>query len=165
MKKIQSVVFWCERTLGSLLFGLLFVMVSLGIFARYFFGRPIFWIEELSNFSFIWIGFLACSFAFGHSRHMAIDIFVRRLPRKARVFLDLAQGVVLEIAFIALIIPSFQAMREFTLSSALRIPEKYVFMAVPVTFCLLAYHNSVILTRMFRRLKSSGDVKAPEARP
>jgi TRAP-type C4-dicarboxylate transport system permease small subunit len=96
---------------------------------------------------------------------MAIDVFVRRLPRKARNFLDLAQGMVLEIVFIALIVPSFRAMREFTLSSALRIPEKYVFMVIPVTVCLLACHNIIILARMFRRPGSSGEAPVQEVRP
>ena len=155
MRKIQVAVFWCERTLGSLLFGVLFVMVSLGIFARYFFGRPIFWVEELSNFSFIWIGFLSCSYTFGHSRHMSINIFIRILPEKARIFLDFAQGILLELTFLDLIVPSFRAMREFALSSALRIPEKFIFMIVPITVCLFAYHNIVILYRIFQQATPS----------
>jgi TRAP-type C4-dicarboxylate transport system permease small subunit len=156
MRKIQPTLLWCESTLGASLFGVLFLIVSTGIFARYLFGRPIFWIEEMSNFLFIWFGFLACSTAYGHSRHMAIDIFRRSFPRRLRVVLDLGEGILLEGVFIAFFFSSFRAMAEFKISSALRIPESYVFVVIPITFGLLAYHNLVCLTRTLQQMREPG---------
>lgn len=124
---------------------------------RYFLGRPIFWIEEMSNFLFIWLGFLSCSTAYGHSRHMAIDIFARSFPRRLRIFLDAAAAILIEVVFIALLVSSFRAMGEFKISSALRIPESYVFLVIPVTFALLAYHNLVGLIRILQHLNQPGE--------
>ncbi|MBM4334108.1 MAG: TRAP transporter small permease [Deltaproteobacteria bacterium] len=157
MRRIQPYLPWCESALGASLFGMLFLIVSAGIFARYFFGRPIFWIEEMSNFLFIWFGFLACSTAYGQSRHMAIDIFVRSFPRRLRIMLDVAKGILLEVVFIALLLSSFRAMAEFKISSALRIQESYVFVVIPVTFSLLAYHNLVGLFRILRHMREPGE--------
>lgn len=157
MRKIQPYLLWCESTLGASLFGILFIIVSTGIFARYLFGRPIFWIEEMSNFLFIWFGFLACSTAYGHSRHMAIDIFRRSFPRRLRIILDLAEGILLEVIFVALLLSCFRAMAEFKISSALRIPESYVFVVIPITFSLLAYHNLVGLVRILRHMREPGE--------
>jgi TRAP-type transport system small permease protein len=157
MRRIQLCLLRGESALGASLFGMLFVIVSVGIFARYFLGRPIFWIEEMSNFLFIWFGFLACSTAHGHSRHMAIDIVVRSFPRRLRIMREVAEGMLLEAVFIALLLPSFRAMEEFKISSALRIPEKYVFVVIPVTFGLLAYHNLAGLVRILRHMREPGE--------
>jgi TRAP-type C4-dicarboxylate transport system permease small subunit len=157
MRKIQPYLLWCESSLGASLFGVLFLIVSAGIFARYLLGRPIFWIEEMSNFLFIWFGFLACSTAYGYSRHMAIDIFRRSFPRQLRMILDLAEGILLEVVFVALLLFSFRAIAEFKISSALRIPESYVFLVIPITFSLLAYHNLVCLVRILRYMRESGE--------
>jgi TRAP-type C4-dicarboxylate transport system permease small subunit len=163
MRKMQPYILWCESTLGASLFGILFIIVSTGIFARYFFGRPIFWIEELSNFLFIWFGFLACSTAYGQSRHMAIDIFRNSFSPRLKIIIDVAEGILLEVVFIALFLACFRAMAEFKISSALRIPESYVFVVIPLTFCLLAYHNLVGLVRILRHLPERAKISKEAA--
>jgi TRAP-type C4-dicarboxylate transport system permease small subunit len=48
-------------------------------------------------------------------------------------------------------------MAEFKISSALRIPESYVFVVIPITFSLLAYHNLIGLFRILGHMRESGE--------
>jgi TRAP-type C4-dicarboxylate transport system permease small subunit len=141
MNGLQERVLRLEQTVSIWLMAGLFVIVNIGIVTRYLFGHPIFWIEEVSNFLFIWFGFFACSTALAQNRHILIDFFISPLPNFLKMCIQLLLRVFLQIMFMCMLWPSIKAIKEFELSSALRIPEGYIFLIIPVAFTLFSFHN------------------------
>jgi TRAP-type C4-dicarboxylate transport system permease small subunit len=154
MKRVQERVIRLEQAAGICMMALLFVIVNLGILSRYVFGHPISWIEEVSNFLFIWFGFLACSCALAQKRHILIDIFIHGLPDRLKVLIRCFLGLLLQLLFAWMLWPSIKAIKEFQLSSALKIPEGYVFLVVPLSFGLFSFHNLLALISDFNSLKT-----------
>lgn len=56
------------------------IIMGAQVVARYVFGHPFVWAEEISTYLFIWIVFLGSGLAFQRRAHIALDYFVRRLP-------------------------------------------------------------------------------------
>jgi TRAP-type C4-dicarboxylate transport system permease small subunit len=157
MKRLQERVMRFEQTAGVCMMAALFVIVNVGILTRYIFGHPIFWIEEASNFLFIWFGFLACSSALAQNRHIMIDFFVHPLPRRIKSAIQLTLGLMLQVMFLCMVWPSINVIGEFTLSSALRIPEGYIFTIVPISFALFSFHNLLAIVRDLKCMRGCAD--------
>ncbi len=99
--------FWkaYDRCLEALVVGMMTVMVFImaaQVVARYIFGNPFVWAEEIAAYLFIWIVFLASGLAFQRRAHIALDYFVRMLPRTAFRNLHLVLSL-LVLAFLALL--------------------------------------------------------------
>lgn len=154
LKRINKYITQTEQMFGSSLIGILFAIIVVGIFSRYVLDRPISFIEEISNFLFIYVSFLAIAYAFARSKHISIDILVRKLSHKLNIYFSLFIHVLLEVLFIILIIPLFRAMSGFELSSVLRIPEKYIYLILPLTFVLIILHNLQIIITLCSEIYS-----------
>jgi len=144
-----------ERTLGPSLFGILLFIITLGILSRYFLRRPIFWIEEFSNFLFIWFCFLAMSNATGRGAHIVIELFVDIMPFRVRQIVKILHGIILEFVCLILILPCIRIMERYTLSSMMRVPEGVIFLIVPIAFLFFAFHNGLRVVEAFHELVSS----------
>lgn len=153
MKRVQERVIRLEQAAGVSMIAVLFVIVNLGILSRYVFGRPISWIEEVSNFLFIWFGFLACSSALAQKRHILIDFFIHSLPVRLKVLIQFSLGLLLQLLLVWMLWPAIKAINEFQLSSVLKIPEGYIFLVVPLSFVLFSFHNLLALISDFNYLK------------
>src|SRR5262249_14436629 len=85
------------RNAEEILTGTFLVVMSLAtlanVVARYVFGAPIPWAEELSRYSFVWLVFLGAAVCSKHGRHVAIDALVNAMPPRgkaaSRVAVDL----------------------------------------------------------------------------
>lgn len=67
-----------------------------------FFGRPLIWSVDLAQLLFIWLSFFGAARAMRRKGHIAIDMAVRWVPHRWRLWLELAiTGLVL--VFLALL--------------------------------------------------------------
>ncbi len=64
-----------------------------------FFGRPIFGSVELIGFMGVIAIATALSFTHEHKGHIGVELFVMKLPSKARNFIDLCTGIVTFVLF------------------------------------------------------------------
>lgn len=64
--------------------GLLVVVVTANVFARYVLEIGILWIEEISRLAFVWVVFLGAYVALCRKGHMAISMMLKRVPEGAR---------------------------------------------------------------------------------
>jgi len=78
-----------DATLALLLFGMV-VMVFGNVLLRYIFNSGIQVSEELSRYFFIWMVFLGAIVAMREGRHLGMDNFVVRLPRRGKLACALA---------------------------------------------------------------------------
>jgi len=132
-----------EKIIASLLFGMVFFIVIVGVIARYVFIRPIYWIEEASNFLFVWTGFLACAYALGNKRHIRISFFIASLPLKLQKVANILILFLLQILFVLLINPTLNMLKGLNITAALRLPEIYVYSILVITIGLFIVHNSI----------------------
>lgn len=80
-----------EIVLCVLLLGNVVVNIGAQVVSRYLFNYPLVWVEELATYSFIWGTFVGASVGLKYGRHVRIETFVGRLPRRSRAAL---QGLV-----------------------------------------------------------------------
>jgi TRAP-type transport system small permease protein len=93
-----------EQTLSAIF--LLAIVGTMGaqVFARYFFGAPFSWSEEVARLALIWMTFLAASFVMAEGRHIAVDVLSTRLSDRGRLRLeclshDIVAGTCLMLLF------------------------------------------------------------------
>ncbi len=110
-----------------------------GVLSRYVLRSPSTWSNELATITFTWVVFLGAGAAFKRKMHIGIDLLVNSVPPKIRTGVELFTNllVLLFIGYMTVVgvVFSLQAYKQPT--SVLRIPNTYVYMAVPVGFGLM----------------------------
>lgn len=121
--------------------GLLVLLVSANVFARYVLQIGILWAEELSRLAFVWVVFLGAYVALCRKGHMALEIGVQKLaPAARRPLLVLSR--VLVLVFLAVMVWSGAQLVGSTLTFGRRLPMLGVsaawgYLAVPVAGALM----------------------------
>jgi TRAP-type transport system small permease protein len=142
-----------ERGISVLLLALLAGLMAAQVAARYLFGSPIAWSEELARFVLIWLGFMGAAFVMGEGRHITVDVVSRVLSRKGRLAVECFSSVVV-ILSCAMLVPAgidFSMRMGSVKSPALEIPMSWWYWAAAAGFVLLALQNFFNLILAFRR--------------
>lgn len=138
-----------EQVLVVLLLVNIVVNILAQVISRYFFGKPLVWVEEVATYSFIWATFLGAALALKHDRHVRIETFVGRLPERAGAVARAAVMLVVIVLFVTLL-PSMERaieveMRRRTIALPLQIPSGWFF-SVPMAVGAV----SMLLTAAYR---------------
>lgn len=140
----------------AILFASLVATILAQIVFRYFLGTSLSWAEEIARYTFVWLVYLAGILAVREGLNITFDILLNALPDKLWAVLFLATNIVV-CGFLALVaylgVDATADMRQ--VSSILRIPMRYVYLAIPVGALgmLIAQINYCI--RCLRRGKQS----------
>ncbi len=129
-----------EAAVGIVCLGVMFLIICLNVFMRYVLTAPIFWAEEVSNFLFVWAGFLSCAYVLAKDEHIRVTLFVGLLKPAARLWVSLAMTVLLAVVFASFVGPSLTAMQSLNVTAALQIPEAYPYAILPLTMTLCFTH-------------------------
>jgi TRAP-type C4-dicarboxylate transport system permease small subunit len=139
------------------------------VISRYFFGKPLVWVEEVATYSLIWATVLGAALALKHDRHVKIDTFVGRLPPRGGA---VARAVVMLVLVVLLLtlLPALAAaieveMRRRTIALPVQIPSGWFF-SVPLTVGAV----SMLATALYRlaaelRFAMGGPALRPIMRP
>ncbi len=144
--QISRILQKIETFIGTACLIALFTLMIVNAGARYLFDFPIIWSDEMNNFLFIWIGFLSCAYIMGNDGHMRITVLLHALSPSARYIITTVTNCIMIVVF-AVFIPSlFQLLGKVTYSGLLRIPLKYVYFIMPLSFILMILHivNNVL---------------------
>lgn len=155
MDRFNAKLAGIEQAIASLMLGVIFVVITVGVIARYLINMPIPWVEEISKFLFIWIGYLAGCYAFAQRRHMVLGVFFEWFPASMQLAISVMQAVVLQVLFVWMILSSLRGWDRYVPSNYLRIPEGIVFLIVPLAFLLLSLHNLVILIEQLALVRAA----------
>ncbi len=148
------------RTLEWLAAGaflLLFLLSTLQIVLRYFFGEALFWLPDLVRFLFIWCVFAGAAVMYYRHEHIVVDFLVRRARLGTQEVLALIQDLVM-IAFLAIvvyqgIVVSILRMRlNFTV---LRLPTGYMYLSIPVAAVVMLAASAFSAVEQIRRMQSN----------
>lgn len=100
--------------------------------------------DEAARFMFIWAGLFGASLAHGQKRHLAIDLFTRKLTANKKkcseVFIHLL--VILFSTFV-MVIGGYMAMLNAgsQISSAMHIPMWIVYLAIPLNGLAISFYS------------------------
>jgi TRAP-type C4-dicarboxylate transport system permease small subunit len=142
MDRALAAVARVERAVAGAMLAVIVVGIFAQVVSRYFLGRPLVWVEELSTYAFIWGTFLGASAGLKSGRHLKILSFVGRLgpgPRRAvRAATDAAVGVFCAL----LVVNGIKAALLFewsqrTIALPVELP-RYLFYSTPLTLAALS---------------------------
>jgi TRAP-type C4-dicarboxylate transport system permease small subunit len=150
-RRLLGLIGRLEQVLVVLLIVNIVVNILAQVISRYFFGKPLVWVEEVATYSFIWTTFLGAALALKYDRHVKIDTFIGHLPERAGAVARALVFLVI-IAFLLKILPSLEAaieveMRRRTIALPWQIPSGWFF-SVPLAVGAV----SMLLTAVYKVL-------------
>lgn len=97
MDKVMQTIERCVYWIVVVLTGLLVVLVSVNVFARYVLSTGILWAEEVTRLVFVWMVFLGAFLALCQDGHLAITFVTDRLPARGALVVRIAVGLLTAI--------------------------------------------------------------------
>ncbi|MDR3409724.1 MAG: TRAP transporter large permease subunit [Formivibrio sp.] len=93
------------------------VLVEIGVLiagtsARYFFGHPLTWTDELASILFLWLAMFGSVIALRRGAHMRLTTFLKKMPTNTRAWVEVF-GMVLAVTFLLFVMkPAFEHFEE-----------------------------------------------------
>lgn len=149
------------------LFTFSIVNVLYQVFTRFVLRQASPYTEELARFLLIWIGLLGSSYTAGRKMHLAIDIFLRQLTGRGKVWAQTLIHVLIILFTLTVMVGGGSQLVLLTLrlgqvSSALHLKMGYVYLALPLSGFLIAFFSSVILIEEYQSMRAEAKKKEPE---
>lgn len=119
--------------------GTMVVAIFLQVFFRFVIRSPLYWTEELSRYSFVYVVFIGAAWAGKKNMHLGVDYFTSKLPDTAvRILRVILDGLILLFSAVIVIVGAQVVPINFKqFSPALSIPMGMVYAAIPIGFSLL----------------------------
>jgi TRAP-type C4-dicarboxylate transport system permease small subunit len=119
------------------------VFVPMDVASRYFFGAPITWVYEVTEYILLMVPCLAMAWLARHNGHVVIDALTSRLPERASARLAVATHLVVAAtcAFVAWwgALVTFASFRAGALiENVLQTPQWMIYVCIPLGFALTA---------------------------
>lgn len=120
-----------------------------GVFARYAFNAPFNWLEEMQLAAMVWIAFLVAGVAFRRGSHVAIEIVVDSLPRRAQRVIEVFIAIVVYAVLAYFLRSSIKYIQLFMRTGRktpmLGIPYALIYGIGPVSAVLMMISYTVML--------------------
>lgn len=145
-----------EVTVGSFCLFAMFAILCVNILMRYGFNAALPWAEEVSNYLFVWAGFLSCAYLLGEDEHIRVDFVVGRLSQKSQAAIRLFNDFVLVVFFVSMVVPSFQLLGKLRSTPSLRIPEAIPYSILPITMLVCLVHLLSLIRRHYAAYRGDG---------
>ena len=147
MEKAVKGIFWIntklkqlEKACGCICLGVLFAVMISNAMLRYCLRSGFNWSDELNQFLFVWMGFLAAAHAMGDDRHLNVSAFISLFPKSFQFIVRQIMNMIMLVFFVMNIPALMDLLGQLAISSVMRIPLKYVYAILPVSFGLMSFH-------------------------
>ena len=144
---------WFVELVAAILVVAEVVILFSGVVARYVFGHPLVWSDELASILFLWLAMFGAVIALRRDEHMRMSAAVTKLPAASRtVFEMFASGA--SLAFLVLILwPACEyAIEQVPITTpALQITDAWRAAALPSGVALMAVFALLRLVRAGER--------------
>ncbi len=128
---------------ASAILAILIVLTFAGVIWRYIFKAPFTWLEEVQTSCMVWITFAAAGAAFRSGNHVAIEMIVDLMPKKAQKIMEIIISIIVVIVVGYLFIQTIPYLQIFLESgrstSMLHIPYIVIY-----GISLFAYIDMII---------------------
>lgn len=139
-----------EQTLAALFLFLILSTMGAQVFARYFFGAPFAWSEEVARLGLIWMTFIAAAFVMAEGRHIAVDVLSARLDPRGKLWLECLSHIVVAGTCLLLLVGGIRFVWYVGKvgSPSLGIPMSWWYGAVSVGLLLMTIHSTIHLLQV-----------------
>lgn len=141
-----------EKAIAS--FFLLLILSTMGaqVFARYVFGSPFQWSEEVARLALIWMTFISASFVMAEGRHIAVDMLSIRVGNRGKLLIECLGYAVVAGACLLLLIGGARFVWYVGKvgSPALGVPKSWWYGAGMVGLLLMALHSLLSLFQVWK---------------
>jgi TRAP-type C4-dicarboxylate transport system permease small subunit len=130
-------------SLISAAMAVLIAAIFLQVFFRYVLNEPLTWPEELGRYLFVWIVFLGIPDAYRDGKHLGMDLFTTRLPRRVRSVLALLAELLIAAFALVAVYSSIDLLRLTVDQTApvLQIPMAVVYFAFTLGFLFIILYT------------------------
>jgi TRAP-type C4-dicarboxylate transport system permease small subunit len=132
---LPRVFLWVDTVLKAVMVALLVVLiiaVGVNVFGRFVLNQSLAGTDELSRFLFIWVIFLGAALAHLHREHIAVTLFVERMPQGLQRAAVVLQELVILTVVVALLLSARQVIAISPGSSPLLdVPLTWINASVP----------------------------------
>lgn len=139
--KVLSILGNLDILVAAAVLAVLVVLTFLGVIWRYCLSQPFTWLEEVQLACMVWIVFAAGGAAFRTGNHVAIEMVVDLMPKKAQKVMEILIGIVVCVVLAYLFWQSIGFIQIFVKSgratSMLKIPYWLIYGIAPVSFVLM----------------------------
>lgn len=134
---LEVLITWSLGILMAAIVSLVFTQVVI----RYALDITPAWIEEMSRFLMIWIGYIGASLMFRKSGHISVTVFRNFLPYKPRLSMLFLDRIILTGSFAVLIYYSMKLALRYLVRTAVTmdIPMFYIYMLFPISFAFMFF--------------------------
>lgn len=161
MKKIWN---YLEENLEEILMVLLLAAFSLVMFAqviaRNIFNHGFTWAEEMCRYLFVYSGLLSAGYCIRKGLGIRVDAVYNLFPKPIKVFIDLFSKVLTIVVYAYIAYKSIGLIKSTTtISSAMQLPMKYVYAAIPLGMGLGTIRGVQDLVKYCKKTFGKGEDK------
>ena len=125
------------------------VLVFTNVVSRYLFNYSIIWVEELTRYMMVWVGFIGSGLVLRYGAHIAVEVFQDLLPAPAARALRAAIVVLLAATFVGM---TWLGLRYVGFAWDQETPvlnwrTGLVYLAIPIGSALMLTHLLLIARR------------------
>lgn len=124
--------------------GLVMLVVAWAhVFCRYVLNDSLTWSEELLKILLVWFCLLSTTIIAVQREHVSIVVFKEMMPKKVNHMLTFVSQVLMLVASVVVLVIGidFVLVAGSRMTPALRLPYRYTFSAIPVSFAILTLYE------------------------
>ncbi|MDZ7618805.1 MAG: TRAP transporter small permease [Patescibacteria group bacterium] len=131
-----------ERWASAGLVAAILLLMTTQVVARYVFGTPIPWSEEVASFAFVWLAFVGGALVAGERNLLTVDVVSAFLGPRGRLVLNAFGGLIVTACCLMMVVGSAPFVRRLAGigSPAAGIPRRWWYLASAVGLSLVAIH-------------------------
>ena len=118
------------------------VLVFSNVVSRYVFNYSFIWVEEITRYMMVWVGFIGSGLVLRYGAHIAVEVLQDALPTRAAQLTRALVVLVLAITFIAMTWLGIQYVR-FAWDQETPVFNwnfGLIYLAIPIGFALMLVH-------------------------
>jgi len=151
---LANVVRWLvvgEKTIAAMFLFVIVTAMAAQVFARYVFGAPFQWSEEVARLALIWLTFTSAAFVTAEGRHIAVDMISSWTGDTGKLLIECLSYVVVAGSCLLLLTggASFVWYVGKVGSPALGVPKSWWYGAGMLGLLLMALHSLVNLFQVW----------------
>ena len=143
LQRISDIINRITEVILIVVLSAMAVVVFLQVIFRYVLNFPLFWTEEFARYCLVWSSLLGSAVAVKRGQHIAVTIFLERLPPSLRRAMTIIALVSVAVVLSIILWGGIQlvAVTRAQISPALRISMSIPYLAVPVGAALMLVHT------------------------
>lgn len=145
-----------ERLFSFILVMAMAVIVGLQVLFRYVLNSPLAWSEELAKIILIWMVFWGSAVAVRRNEHLAVTVFIDRLPPTWRLFCEIITKVLVLVFLSVLTVAGSQIMlaTRGLATPALGVSRFWVYIIVPLSCIIMFVQISQSISETLKKYRA-----------